>query len=749
MMRLKDIKVGTKLLAGFMAVASVVAVVGIIGLWNVFLISDKADVILDEKVPIADASMELTIVTTAQQAALHAYMAGEPEAKGEYEAAGKEFQSVLRELKGLNLSGDQRDLVTQLEDVYPSFDKNSMGAMDAHLRAMTMREKAGRDMEAMDKSAGPLIELATNRGFSVRQMNLVNEQIMTVNDYLITGSDEEVNAFRDAEKRIKAFGNYGAIRSAHEDVLALAETTMATYGEYLSATQNADRLMEEVDVNLAAISSIMKRLEENVGVEMAAAMAVADSAVKTAVVAVIAFSLAGFILAALFGLWLANIIKNPLREAVDVANALAEGNLDVKIDDPGRDETGQLLAAMGNMAGKIKAIAMDINALIAAASDGRLDTRADAQSHKGEFRAIVESINRMLGEIVSPMKITAGYIERISRGDIPDRVREEFKGDFGAVKRNLEDLLQNLSSFAVNVQSASEQVASGSQQLSSSSQQVSQGATEQASAAEEASSSMEEMAANIRQNADNALQTEKIAIKASEDANSCGDSVAETVKAMKEIAEKIAIIEEIARQTNLLALNAAIEAARAGEHGKGFAVVAAEVRKLAERSQLAAGQITGLSSSSVRIAETAGQMLRDLVPSIRKTAELVQEIAAASGEQNAGADQINKALQQLDQVTQENASAAEEMASTSEELSGQAEQMQESVAFFKLEGEARERLQQARRQSLAQHHPGHHAKGMKEKVVAHGGDGHGHNLGANLNLKGGSDRHDQDFETYR
>ncbi len=198
---------------------------------------------------------------------------------------------------------------------------------------------------------------------------------------------------------------------------------------------------------------------------------------------------------------------------------------------------------------------------------------------------------------------------------------------------------------------------------------------------------MEEMAATIKQNSDNAQQTEKIALKSADDAIGSGRAVTETVAAMREIAGKISIIEEIARQTNLLALNAAIEAARAGEHGKGFAVVASEVRKLAERSQTAAGEISNLSASCVDVAEIAGELLGKLVPDIKKTAELVQEITAASGEQNTGAEQVTKAIQQLDQVIQQNAGAAEEMSSMAEELSSQAEQLQTSISFFKLKYE--------------------------------------------------------------
>jgi methyl-accepting chemotaxis protein len=213
---------------------------------------------------------------------------------------------------------------------------------------------------------------------------------------------------------------------------------------------------------------------------------------------------------------------------------------------------------------------------------------------------------------------------------------------------------------------------------------MSQGSSEQAGSVEEVSASMEEMVSNIQQNADNSQQTERIARKAAEDAIEGGKAVSETVAAMKQIAGKITIIEEIARQTNLLALNAAIEAARAGEHGRGFAVVASEVRKLAERSQTAAGEISKLSGSSVQVAEQAGAMLAKLVPDIQRTAELVQEINGSSKEQNEGAGQVNKAIQQLDQIVQQNASAAEEMSSTAEELSSQADQLQGIMGFFKV-----------------------------------------------------------------
>ena len=293
---------------------------------------------------------------------------------------------------------------------------------------------------------------------------------------------------------------------------------------------------------------------------------------------------------------------------------------------------------------------------------------------------ITRGILRQLG--CDPKEIEE-VVNRIADGDLTMRMDQTVKNRESVYSR-LKAMVEKLQGIVVDVSTAADNVASGSRQMSSTSEEMSEGATEQAAAAEEASSSMEEMAANIRQNADNALQTEKIAIKSATDAQEGGKAVSETVAAMKMIAEKISIIEEIARQTNLLALNAAIEAARAGEAGKGFAVVAAEVRKLAERSQRAAGEISDLSGNSVEIAEKAGQMLTRMVPDIQKTAELVQEIAAASREQDTGAEQVNKAIQQLDAVIQQNASASEEMASTAEELSSQAEQLQQAISFFRV-----------------------------------------------------------------
>ncbi|KQY32987.1 chemotaxis protein [Caulobacter sp. Root487D2Y] len=279
----------------------------------------------------------------------------------------------------------------------------------------------------------------------------------------------------------------------------------------------------------------------------------------------------------------------------------------------------------------------------------------------------------------------ADAVRAVADGDLTKTVEITTKDEIGDLLGHVNVMIERLRGVVSDAISASENVSAGSQELSAASEQVSQGATEQASSAEEASASMEQMAANIKQNADNATQTEKIARQSAKDAEVSGEAVNRAVEAMRTIAEKITIVQEIARQTDLLALNAAVEAARAGEHGRGFAVVASEVRKLAERSQTAATEIGAVSSDTVKAAQSAGEMLTSLVPNIRRTAELVAEISAACREQDIGSSQINEAIQQLDKVTQQNASASEEMSATSEELAAQAEELQTSIAYFRTE----------------------------------------------------------------
>ncbi len=442
----------------------------------------------------------------------------------------------------------------------------------------------------------------------------------------------------------------------------------------------------------------------------------------------------------------------PIGEGNRILAQISAGKIDELIAQTYKGDHEKMKVAVNNVAEVLQSLHKELARLTEASNQGHLAERGKHDQFQGAYAEIIRGVNSILDAVITPLNHAAKMVEQISKGDIPALITDVRHGDFNLLKDNLntlivamnditaaaeevangnltvelrersaqDKLMQALGAMVTgltrtvsDIRSIAGEVTAASQSISTASVQVSKGASSQAAAAEEASSSMEEMVSNIKQNADNAQQTDKIANKSAKDAQESGKSVLEAVAAMKEIANKISIIEEIARQTNLLALNAAIEAARAGEHGKGFAVVAAEVRKLAERSQKAAGEINQLSATTLKVSEKSGEMLEKLVPDIQRTAELVQEISAASKEQDTGAEQINKALQQLEQVIQQNASAAEEMASTTEELTGQSDQLMSALSFFHAEDEEDGRGRRVGAAKAARHAPPAAAKGGK------------------------------------
>ncbi|WP_312222070.1 methyl-accepting chemotaxis protein [Rhizobium rhizoryzae] len=510
------------------------------------------------------------------------------------------------------------------------------------------------------------------------QLSLIEAQTAAETSRLIAESDASRKALIESAQWAADAAETEAGKKAYADIVKLAGDIGRIDDQIRAHIRAGDRqaalalmqgqsspLMSQIETllqgRLATNRSQMQQAEEHAIESKTLALTIVTSGL---IIALLVGSVTAFVI--LRG------IRGGLAAIQSAASAVAVGDLNQQIQVKTNDEVKDVIDTVNQMTANLRQTASIADQI----AEGDISVTVKRLSDKDTLGIAME---RMVGYLHR----TAAIAQDIAEGDLTTDVRRKSEEDTLGI--SLEKMVERLRTIVGDALSASDNVSSGSQELSAGSEQLSQGATEQASAAEQASASMEEMAANIKQNADNAAQTEKIARQSSRDAEASGQAVNKAVLAMRTIAEKISIVQEIARQTDLLALNAAVEAARAGEHGKGFAVVASEVRKLAERSQAAAAEISALSGATVQVATEAGEMLNRLVPDIQKTAELVAEISAACREQDIGASQINEAIQQLDKVIQQNAGASEEMSATSEELAAQAEELQASIAFFRVE----------------------------------------------------------------
>ncbi len=669
----KNLKLGAKLNGAFIAVALLTLLLGGLAVFNMLKVKAASNVLALENVPAVAAANEVERDTLDTMFEVRGYAYTEEaqfleKGRAELAALKKSIQVAAAHAEKFQLKvlGANSKLAQEKTAAYESLLNETVkatDAMDKDKHAMN----AGAD--TFVKTSGELIA-GQNRKLDAETTALIGEKITEeafrerlkkirlLADIQQLGDAIRIGAWKSIAQRdpalyketLKLFGDL-AEKFAEVKTLLHIEVDIRELDECAAAAQTYRTAMEgflanwfareELNKNRNVVAAeVLKAAQDTAKFNMettenAAGSAARSLATSSNVVIVGCIVCVGLALA--LGIAMTRMITGPVRRLVTGLGRIAVGDLSVRVPVASQDEIGELSAATNNM--------------------------ADALDAKAKLAL------------------------QIGDGDLRHEVT--LASDKDTLGLALQKMVTNLREVVANVRGAAENVAAGSEEMTATAQTLSTGSSEQAASVEEVSASMEESAASIQQNTENARQTEKIAGKAALDATEAGQSVVKTVQAMKDIAQKISIIEEIARQTDLLALNAAIEAARAGEHGKGFAVVASEVRKLAERSQTAAGEISKLSGSSVEIAESAGVMLGKLVPDIRKTADLVKEIAAGSEEQNSGAAQVNKAVQELDKIIQQNASASEEMASSSEELASQAEQLQSAIEFFKVTDDGR------------------------------------------------------------
>ncbi|MDD5216040.1 MAG: methyl-accepting chemotaxis protein, partial [Methylococcales bacterium] len=513
-------------------------------------------------------------------------------------------------------------------------------------------------------------------------------------------TQEIESKIRDAQLNIsKSLKDYESTIANDKDKQLLTEDVNA-YNEYLNGVEkilafSRNDQKEQARDMLTQYASVVEKMNNVMSDHMDYNVTLAKKSADEAAIAKDDASRLSVIIATLIILMTASlswfITHNLLTSlggepdyAAEVISKIAAGDLSTNIELKSEDTTS-LFASMKNMQVNLSGIVAEIKNIVALANKGDFNTKMNLNGKAGYTKELSELLNQLSDTVDTAFKDTIQVAQALEKGDLTQTVTRDYQGAFDQVKQSLNNTVTKLAGVIGEVNAAATNIASASEEVSATAQNMSQATNEQAASVEQTSASVEQMSASINQNTENAKVTDGMAAQASKEAVQGGAAVKETVSAMKSIAGKIGIIDDIAYQTNLLALNAAIEAARAGEHGKGFAVVAAEVRKLAERSQVAAQEIGELAESSVDMAESAGKLLDTIVPSIQKTSSLVQEIAAASEEQSAGVSQINVAMNQLNQITQQNAASSEELAATSEEMSGQAAQLQDLIEFFKVE----------------------------------------------------------------